>query len=140
MTAATGPAPTAPEADLPPGNPPLALDGYCPVQLGETRRWVLGNRQWGARHLGRTYLFAGPEEQRRFLADPDRYAPVISGDDVVQAVDRGQSVAGRREHGVFYHGRVFLFADEASLATFAKNPSRYADQAMQAMRTGQQYR
>jgi YHS domain-containing protein/thioredoxin-related protein len=117
-------------------NPPFGLEGYCPVELCEKRRWVLGNRTWGAIHRGRTYLFAGPEEQRRFLADPDRYAPVISGDDVVMSLDRGQSVPGRREHGVFYQGQIYLFAGEESLGAFGKNPSRYADQVLQAMRSG----
>ena len=121
-------------AQVPEGNPPLGLDGYCPVELCEKHRWVLGNRQWGVIHRGRTYLFGGPEQQRRFLADPDRYAPVISGDDVVLALDRGQSVPGRREHGVFFRGRVYLFADEASLETFARSPTRYVEQVLQTMR------
>ena len=60
----------APPAAVPeqPGNPPLGLDGFCPVQLTEKGVWSQGNRRWGAIHRGRTYLFAGPEEQRRFLA------------------------------------------------------------------------
>lgn len=127
---------SAPAPQVAEGNPPLGLEGFCPVELTEKRRWVLGNRQWGAIHRGRTYLFAGPEEQRRFLDDPDRYAPVISGDDVVLSLERGQSVTGRRQHGVFFRGHVYLFSDEASLGTFAKNPTRYAEQVLQTMRPG----
>ncbi|HPP53074.1 MAG TPA: thioredoxin domain-containing protein, partial [Thermoguttaceae bacterium] len=63
----------------PPGLPPLGLEGYCPVELVEKRRWVLGTHPWGVIHQGRTYMCAGPEEQKRFLANPDRYAPVLSG-------------------------------------------------------------
>lgn len=111
---------------LPPGSPPLGLDGYCSVQLSEQERWVAGDLRWGARHRGRTYLFAGPEEQRRFLADPDRYAPVLSGNDVVVAVEQGQMVPGRREHGAWYQGHVYLFAGEASFEKFSVNPHRYA--------------
>ncbi|RMF92396.1 MAG: DUF255 domain-containing protein [Planctomycetota bacterium] len=110
---------------IPPGNPPLGLEGYCPVSLTEKGRWVLGNRRWGARHEGRTYLFAGPVEQQKFLADPERYAPVLAGIDVVKALDSGRVEEGRREFGAWYRDRVYLFADEASFEQFNRNPERY---------------
>jgi len=113
--------------DWPPGLPPLGLEGYCPVSLVEKRRWVLGTHPWGVIHEGRTYMCAGPEEQKKFLATPERYGPVMSGHDVVWAVERGQQVPGRREYGVFYRGRVYLFAEPATLDAFRKNPRRYLD-------------
>lgn len=126
--------PPSSRIQLPPGNPPLALDGYCPVQLAEKERWVTGNRRWGLRHRGRTYLFAGPEEQSRFYADPDRYAPALSGSDVVIAVEQGQMTPGRREYGVWFpaHGRVYLFASEASFRKFEADPYRYVNAIQQA--------
>ena len=120
----------------PAGNPALGMDGFCPVSLSEKQQWVRGDARWGANHRGRTYLFAGPEEQRRFFADPDRYAPVASGNDVVLATEQGQSVPGMREHGVFFGNRVFLFSSEASLEKFARNPGAYANQALEALRAG----
>jgi YHS domain-containing protein/thiol-disulfide isomerase/thioredoxin len=113
-------------------NPPLALDGYCPVELTEKSVWSLGNRAWGARHRGRTYLFSGPEQQQRFLANPDHYAPVLSGNDVVIAVEAGKAVPGYRQHGVFFADRVYLFANEDSLMKFSKAPHQYAQWAAQA--------
>ena len=113
--------------EIPPGNPPVALDGYCPVQLTEKERWVLGNRRWGLRHEGRTYLFAGPDEQRLFNERPDEYAPVMSGNDVVLLVDSGQAAAGRREYGVWCMGRMFLFSDQTSLQKFEANHEYYAN-------------
>lgn len=115
-----------PSATQPKGNPPLALDGYCAVSLAEKERWVRGNPRFGVIHQGRTYLFAGPEEARRFYNDPDRYAPVASGDDIVILAEHGQRVPGRREHGAWYEGRVYLFADESSYHKFAADPGRYA--------------
>ena len=136
-----GPALRPPSGGGPSSNPPLGLDGYCPVQLSDDMyrnlpRWTLGDRRWGAIHRGRTYLFAGPEQQRRFLADPDRYAPVLSGNDVVLAVEQGQAVPGRREHGALFASKAYLFSSEASYEKFSKNPHHYAKQILQAMRAG----
>lgn len=135
--ASAQPAPTAPAAPpraeaapaVPAGQSPLGLEGFCPVQLGEKACWVKGDPRWGLIHRGRTYLFAGPEEQNRFYADPDRYAPVASGNDVVVAVDQGQSVQGRREFGDWFEGRVYLFASQESRARFESDPYRYSRQA-----------
>ncbi len=108
------------------GNPPLGLDGYCPVTLVEKQKWVKGDPRWGAIHEGRTYLFAGPEEQKRFLAQFDKYAPVLSGCDPVKFVETGKLVPGQRAHGVFYRDQIYLFVDEASLQQFWSAPERYA--------------
>lgn len=122
-----------PKVEIPPGNPPLALEGYCPVSLTDKQRWVLGNPRWGARHEGRTYLFAGPEEQQKFLANPDRYAPVLSGLDVVQLVEATQMSDGRREFGAWFGGRVYLFSSEESYQKFSSDPYRYINGLPQAI-------
>jgi YHS domain-containing protein/thiol-disulfide isomerase/thioredoxin len=120
----------------PPGNPPFALDEFCPVSLCEKQKWVKGDPRWGMIHRGRTYLFAGPEEQRRFYANPDRYAPVVSGSDVVLAAELGRIVPGTRQHGVFYQGRVYLFSSEASLQKFSLNPAAFdPNRALEALRS-----
>ena len=126
--------PPAAAIQLPPGSPPLGLDGYCTVMLKEQKRWIAGDRRWGAVHRGRTYLFTGPDEQKKFLESPDTFAPVMSGNDPVLALDNAQAVQGKREHGVFFENRVYLFSEEASLARFYQNPGRYAAEVIQAMR------
>ena len=118
-----------------PANPPIGLDGCCPVSLVEKQKWVAGDRRWGVNHRGRLYFFAGPEEQRRFFTDPDRYAPVVSGNDIVLATE-GQVASGRREFGVYYRNRVYLFSNEANRAKFESNPAAYANQALEALRAG----
>jgi YHS domain-containing protein/thiol-disulfide isomerase/thioredoxin len=127
----------APVARIAGGSPPaatapLGLDGYCPVQLVEKQAWARGDARWGAIHQGRTYLFAGADQQRRFFADPDRYAPVNGGNDVVLTVEQKQVVPGCRQHGVYYVGHVYLFRDEASLAKFRKDPRYYAERVAAA--------
>ncbi len=119
---------------LPPGSPPLAMEGFCPVTLCEKRVWTQGDVLWGAVHRGRTYLFASAADQQKFLQNPDRYSPVLSGLDPVLSLDMGQSINGRREHGVFFGDRIYLFSNEQTLAEFEKNPNRYVAEIIQAMR------
>ncbi len=119
---------------------PLALDGFCPVSLREKGRWVPGNRRWGAFHQGRTYLFAGAEEQEQFLKNPEPYAPVLSGNDVVVMVEQRQSVPGQRRFGAWYEDHVYLFSNEAAYQKFYNDASRYATAALQSMRAASNYR
>jgi YHS domain-containing protein len=104
------------------------------VTLVEQKRWAKGDTQWGAIHRGRTYLFASSEAQRRFLANPDAYSPVIEGNDPVLALDNRQLVPGSRTLGVFFEKRVYLFSCEETLRRFEQNPRRYAAEIIQAMR------
>jgi YHS domain-containing protein len=107
------------------------------VQLVEYDRWQPGNKQWGVVHRGRVYLFAGLDEQRRFRANPDHYAPVSSGDDVVLLLEQGRAVEGYRKHGLKFEGHVYLFANEGTLNKFQANPHQYADRALQVIRSNQ---
>lgn len=114
-----------PTPEIDPSNPPLALEGYSSVAVFENREWVRGDVRWGAIHRGRTYLFADQGEQERFLANPDAFSPVISGNDPVLAVDSNLNVAGRRNYGCKFDGRMYLFASEANYNKFNANPTRY---------------
>jgi YHS domain-containing protein len=128
----TSPASAPTAAMLPTGTATLGLEGFCPVTLTEQNRWQVGDRRWGAVHRGRTYLFAGPMEQKQFMTNPDRYSPAISGRDVVAALDQGQSVDGQRQFGLRYAGRMYLFSNTSSREAFLKNPTRYSAEVMQA--------
>lgn len=110
------------------GSMPLGLEGYCPVTLAQKGAWTEGRAQYGARHRGRTYLFAGPEQQQAFLADPDRYAPALSGDDPVLAFESGKTAPGQRRYGVTYQSRMYLFSTPETRTAFAANPERYTTQ------------
>ena len=129
QTAAAPAAPIEPDSY---GSMPVGLEGYCPVTLAERGAWVEGRAQWGARHRGRTYLFASAEQQKAFLADPDRYAPALAGDDPVLAFDAGKSTPGQRRYGVTYQSRTYLFSSTETRDAFAANPQRYTSGAMVA--------
>ncbi|MGD9632771.1 MAG: thioredoxin family protein [Pirellulales bacterium] len=118
---------------LPPGAPPLGFDGYCPVSMRKAWKWAPGDPKYGAIHLGRTYWFAGPQEQQEFLANPDFYSPALAGIDPVLALDHRQSVPGLREHSLDYDGQFYLFSSEATLQQFTSSPERYASGVRQAM-------
>jgi len=132
--AVTPPSQPEPVTPDPHGSMPLGLEGYCPVTLADRGVWTEGRAQWGVRHRGRTYLFAGPEQQQAFLAAPDRYAPALSGDDPVVVVDQRRSTPGRRAYGVTYQSRMYLFSSPETRAQFAANPERYTAPVMLAER------
>jgi protein disulfide-isomerase len=118
---------------LPPGAPQLGFDGYCPVTMRTSWKWVAGNPAYGAIHRGRTYWFAGPDEQKQFLTNPDYYGPALTVIDPVLAIDHRQTVPGLREHSLDYDGQFFLFSSEATLQQFTSSPERYASGVRQAM-------
>ncbi len=108
------------------------LESMCVVQLVENEKWVAGDRRWGAFHRGRLHLFSGEQQQRRFLSNPDFYSPVLSGDDPVLAYETRQLVPGKRQHGVFYNHRIYLFSSEQTLTRFYRNPTKYSEPVLKA--------
>jgi YHS domain-containing protein/thioredoxin-like negative regulator of GroEL len=118
---------------LPPGSPPLAFEGYCPVALKSAHKWVAGDLRFGAIHRGRTFLFMGEEQRQQFLANPDAYCPVFSGMDPVLLLDDNQVVEGSRRYGFEYRGAFYLFANQQSMDRFKSQPDQYAAGVRQAM-------
>ena len=113
-------------------DPPLGLEGYCPVTINEKEQWTEGEARWTAMHRGRAYRMADAARYDRFRLTPERYAPVLSGDDPVSALDQGRRIAGQSEHCVVYEGRLYMFSSETSLARFRQNPRHYATMARTA--------
>ena len=111
----------------------MGLDGYCPVSLISDGTWKKGDERFGIIHRGRLYLFASEGQKNIFWQDPDQYAPILSGNDVVTYADTGRAVQGSRKHGVFFRNQIYLFTSEESLQRFWSSPQRYSDVAVQAM-------
>ena len=105
---------------------PLALEGYCPVELSKHERWTKGSAQWAVSYRGATYHCAGPVQRECFLADPERYVPVSQGCDVVALLDEDRNVSGVVDHCVVYEGRLYMFSSAAAVEKFRSNPRRYA--------------
>lgn len=134
----TGTQPPSQPGAAAPAASQFALDGFCPVTLVDQGKWQKGDPRWGAVHQGKTYLFASQQGQQQFLASPDRFAPVLSGYDPVRYTETGQLVEGKREHGVFFGNRIFLFADEVALDRFSKHTDFYMARVRQATATSPQ--
>ncbi len=118
---------------LPAGSPQLAFDGYCPVALKSSHKWVAGDLKYGAIHRGRTFLFMGEDERQQFLANPDAYCPVFSGIDPVLLLDNNQLAEGSRRYGFEYRGAFYLFSNQDSMNRFKSQPDQYAAGVRQAM-------
>ena len=56
-----------------------AVQGYDVVSYHTAKRPVRGNGHFVAEHGGATYLFSSSENQRAFLANPDKYVPAYGG-------------------------------------------------------------
>jgi YHS domain-containing protein len=109
------------------GNPfRCALEGYCPVQLRDGDRWVPGSANCTLSYQGHVFRFSSNAARERFEAAPDKYAPAHGGNDIVLTVEENRTVPGSVKHSAVYHGRLYLFANSATLATFQEDPARYA--------------
>ncbi len=106
---------------------PLALDGYCPVALGNDERWVPGNPAFYTMFRGHVFRFTDEDAMETFLQSPMDYVPVAMGEDIVMTVDRNKRVYGNRKYGAWFQGRVFLFSSTESLEAFAARPEFYAE-------------
>jgi protein disulfide-isomerase len=104
----------------------LGLDGFCPVSLVIQKAWSQGSEQFAVRHRGRIYRCASEDARSQFLQDPDRYSPVLSGYDIVHFLETGELIAGKREFGCEYLGRVFVFMNEANKVQFDTHAIHYA--------------
>ncbi|MEW4451363.1 thioredoxin domain-containing protein [Bremerella sp. JC817] len=139
----SAPAPSAPPAAAPaaqPGQPKFAMDGYCPVTLVEQMKWQKGDPRWGAQHQGQVYLFSSQADQQKFLSNPNKFSPVMSGIDPVAYLGKGQVVPGDRRFGLTYRGTLYLFSSEESLQAFWGDPQRYSSMVQQAMASQNMHR
>ena len=114
-------------------NYPIAMGGYCPVTLATDKKWKKGQPQFGAVHRRRTFLFTSEAEQKKFLAEPDKFTPVLVGYDPVKFMQTGELVDGSAAFSLTYRKEVYLFSDDAALKTFWQNPSQFTEGLRQAM-------
>jgi protein disulfide-isomerase len=117
----------------------IAMGGFCPVSLsmaieasksGEPAgpAWVKGKPEHAVRHRGRVYHLVSEEALAKFLSEPDRYAPVLSGCDLVEYSKSGKWIDGDCRFGFIEQetGRIFLFSSSLNCQEFAQNCESYS--------------
>jgi protein disulfide-isomerase len=117
----------------------IAIGGFCPVSLTmaiEASRsgasagpaWVKGKPEHAVRHRGRVYHLVSEESLAKFLSEPDRYAPVLSGCDLVEYSKSGKWIDGDCRFGFIEQetGRIFLFSSSLNCQEFAQNCESYS--------------
>jgi YHS domain-containing protein len=106
---------------------PTAINGYCPVCVIDKKQWIRGNPSIQASFDGRTYFFPAEEQRQKFLASPERYAPVLGGDCAVCLTDMQKRIPGSVHHAAITGGRLFLFPNAELKEKFRSDPGKYAD-------------
>lgn len=104
------------------------LKGFCPVALRDDRDLRDSRSEFTATYMGKTYQFSSAEARDKFASEPEKYAPIQAGTDVVLMVAASTHESGSIEHAAWYRDRLYLFASGESLETFKRDPSRFAQQ------------
>lgn len=102
--------------------------GFCPVELRNSRDLVDSKKEYSAKFGVATYHFSSPAALAAFEANPARYAPAASGNDVVLLVNTGEEVTGGLDFSLWYHDRLYMFRSRETQQLFSRDPGRYADQ------------
>ena len=102
------------------------LKGFCPVAIRDERRLAVALDEFSCEHQAQTYRFSSAEALEKFQANPEFYAPIAGGLDVV-AVRQGSAVAnGSLDFAVWYRHRLHLFSTTENLAAFRAAPRTFA--------------
>lgn len=106
--------------------PSDGLKGFCPVAIRDERRLAVALDQFSCEHQAQTYQFCSAAALEKFQANPELYAPIAGGLDVV-AVRQGSAVAnGSLDFAVWYRHRLHLFSTTENLAAFRAAPRTFA--------------
>lgn len=106
--------------------PELALDGYCPVTLRNSRTWKMGSSEFALDFLGQRFQFLSRDEYDQFLQNPTRFAPRYLGCDPVVLSEQRQAIPGSTQFGAFFDGQLYLFENAENRDRFRSEPSRYS--------------
>jgi len=101
------------------------LLGYCPVNL-RAGKFQRGKPEFSTIYLGRTYRFDSQEALNEFVRNPDPYAPVLQGIDVIEMNRTGRHVEGYLSFSCDYDGRFYLFRSTQNQEEFLADPTRFA--------------
>lgn len=105
--------------------PVVGLDGYSPVAIMKSRKWVRGSASYPWDYKGIPYHMATREELLEFRKSPEKYAPKFLGCDPVLMVQRDRAIAGSPDFAAFYDDELYLFKSDQQRQLFKKSPQKY---------------
>jgi YHS domain-containing protein len=105
---------------------PVAVDGFCPVELSLHGRWVQGDPRWTVVYKGFIYRLSGNVQRQEFIANPEKFTPANGGFDPVVSVTQRRNVPGQVNFCATYKGRIYMFSGAATQDYFRNNPEPYA--------------
>jgi YHS domain-containing protein len=115
----------APSNDLRRNTLPVAVDGFCPVELSQHGRWVQGDPRWTVVYKSYIYRLSGNVQRQEFLANPEKFIPANGGFDPVVSVTQRRNVPGQVNFCAAYKGRIYMFSSAATQDYFRNNPEQY---------------
>jgi YHS domain-containing protein len=101
--------------------------GFCPVALRDQRELINSKSKFKAVFESRIYYFSASDARDKFENNPEHYAPVHGGKDIVMLRDDEKKTQGSLDHAVWFKDRLYLFSDAGSLKTFIKTPKNYLE-------------
>ena len=84
-----------------------ALQGYDPVTYFTADRPQRGRPEYSAAHAGATYHFVSKDNQSRFAAEPQKYAPQFGGH-CAYAASRGYKAPGSPMDYQIVDGKLYM--------------------------------
>ena len=111
--------------DLGDPQPVVGLDGYSPVALTKSRKWIRGSAKFAWDYKDVTYYLSSREELIEFRSSPESFAPKLLGCDPVILWETDRAVAGSVEYGAFFDGELYLFKTDERRKQFKANPSKF---------------
>ncbi|WP_413431624.1 hypothetical protein [Crateriforma spongiae] len=115
-------------------SPPISADGYCLVSTVDSGVWIKGESTITSDYRGRRFHFLSHDEKAKFDEHPERYAPMLDGNDPILACDSDQLVVGKRGFGVRYKERTFFFASLENMEKFNAKADHFLERAKDRQR------
>ncbi|QDT66151.1 hypothetical protein [Calycomorphotria hydatis] len=99
--------------------------GFCPVELRDNRNLIDALPEFVSVYQARTYEFSSAAAKARFEANPERYAPINGGHDVVLTAAGELDTEGSLRNAVWYKDRLYMFRTNQTLNEFNQEPGRF---------------
>jgi len=112
--------------------------GFCPVAMRDQRELINSKSKFKAIFESRIYYLSTSDARDKFENNPEHYAPVHGGKDIVMLRDDEKKVQGSLDHAVWFRDRLYLFSSSDSLKTFIKTPKKYTENSSENESAGEE--